>query len=59
LDPFVSRAVPRPACRLLIGEYTGSKLTPSAEVLLGEPGREASEWAPNFDGILQEPTRWA
>ena len=36
--------------------YTESKLTPIAEVLLGELGQGTTDWAPNFDGTLQEPT---
>ena len=36
--------------------YTESKLTPIAEVLLGELGQGTVDWAPNFDGSLQEPT---
>ena len=36
--------------------YTESKLTPIAEVLLGELGHGTTDWAPNFDGTLQEPT---
>ncbi|TXK62141.1 DNA topoisomerase IV subunit A [Alkalisalibacterium limincola] len=35
--------------------YTESKLTPIAEVLLGELGQGTVEWNPNFDGTLQEP----
>jgi len=36
--------------------YTESRLTPIAEVLLGELGQGTTDWAPNFDGTLQEPT---
>ena len=36
--------------------YTESKLTPIAEVLLGELGQGTVDWAPNFDGTLQEPS---
>jgi len=36
--------------------YTESKLTPIAEVLLGELGQGTVEWSPNFDGTLEEPT---
>ncbi|MCC8668223.1 DNA topoisomerase IV subunit A [Xanthomonas arboricola] len=36
--------------------YTESKLTPIAEVLLGEIGQGTTDWAPNFDGTLEEPT---
>ena len=36
--------------------YTESKLTTIAEVLLGELGQGTTDWAPNFDGTLQEPT---
>jgi topoisomerase-4 subunit A len=36
--------------------YTESKLTPIAEVLLGELGQGTVEWSPNFDGTLDEPT---
>ena len=35
--------------------YTESKLTPIAEVLLGELGQGTVDWVPNFDGTLQEP----
>jgi len=35
--------------------YTESKLTPIAEVLLGELGQGTVDWTPNFDGTLQEP----
>jgi hypothetical protein len=36
--------------------YTESKLTPIAEVLLGELGQGTVDWDPNFDGTLEEPT---
>jgi len=36
--------------------YTESKLSPIAEVLLGELGQGTVDWTPNFDGTLQEPT---
>jgi len=36
--------------------YTESKLTPIAEVLLGELGHGTTDWTPNFDGTMQEPT---
>ncbi len=36
--------------------YTESKLTPIAEVLLGELGQGTVDWASNFDGTLEEPT---
>ncbi|WP_066094811.1 DNA topoisomerase IV subunit A [Xanthomonas massiliensis] len=36
--------------------YTESKLTPIAEVLLGELGQGTTDWSPNFDGTLEEPT---
>ncbi|WP_166207966.1 DNA topoisomerase IV subunit A [Cognatiluteimonas telluris] len=35
--------------------YTESKLTPIAEVLLGELAHGTVDWAPNFDGTLEEP----
>jgi topoisomerase IV subunit A len=35
--------------------YTESKLTPLAEVLLGELGHGTVDWTPNFDGTLEEP----
>ncbi|MFA5589431.1 MAG: DNA topoisomerase IV subunit A [Lysobacteraceae bacterium] len=35
--------------------YTESRLTPIAEVLLGELGQGTVEWNPNFDGTLEEP----
>jgi topoisomerase-4 subunit A len=36
--------------------YTESKLTPIAEVLLGEISQGTTDWTPNFDGTLEEPT---
>ncbi|HEX5961798.1 MAG TPA: DNA topoisomerase IV subunit A [Rhodanobacteraceae bacterium] len=36
--------------------YTESRLTPIAELLLGELAMGTVEWAPNFDGTLQEPS---
>ncbi|MEN1957723.1 DNA topoisomerase IV subunit A [Luteimonas sp. MJ204] len=36
--------------------YTESKLTPIAEALLGELAHGTVDWAPNFDGTLEEPT---
>jgi len=36
--------------------YTESKLTPIAEVLLGELAHGTVDWTPNFDGTLDEPT---
>ncbi|GGO78627.1 DNA topoisomerase 4 subunit A [Marinobacterium nitratireducens] len=36
--------------------YTESRLAPYAEVLLKELGQGTVEWAPNFDGTLNEPT---
>ena len=36
--------------------YTESKMTPIAEVLLGELGQGTVDWDPNFDGTLEEPT---
>ncbi len=33
-----------------------SKLTPIAEVLLGEINQGTTDWTPNFDGTLEEPT---
>ncbi|MBS7456362.1 DNA topoisomerase IV subunit A [Coralloluteibacterium stylophorae] len=36
--------------------YTEAKLTPIAEVLLGELGQGTVDWSPNFDGTLEEPT---
>ncbi|MDR1075900.1 MAG: DNA topoisomerase IV subunit A [Xanthomonadaceae bacterium] len=35
--------------------YTESKLTPIAEMLLGELGHGTTDWSPNFDGTLEEP----
>ena len=35
--------------------YTESRLTPIAEVLLGELGHGTVDWTPNFDGTLDEP----
>ena len=35
--------------------YTESKLTPIAEVLLGELTQGTVDWTPNFDGTLDEP----
>ena len=35
--------------------YTESRLSPYAELLLGEVGRGTVPFAPNFDGTLQEP----
>jgi topoisomerase-4 subunit A len=36
--------------------YTESKLTPIAEVLLGELTQGTVDWVPNFDGTLEEPS---
>ena len=36
--------------------YTESRLTAYAQVLLTELGHGTVDWAPNFDGTLQEPT---
>src|SRR6478672_799462 len=36
--------------------YTESKLTPIAEVLLGELEQGTVDWVPNFDGTLEEPS---
>ena len=36
--------------------YTESKLTPIAEVLLGELGQGTVDWTPNCDGTLEEPS---
>jgi topoisomerase-4 subunit A len=36
--------------------YTESKLTPIAEVLLGELEHGTVDWSPNFDGTLEEPS---
>ncbi|NVF15344.1 DNA topoisomerase IV subunit A [Vreelandella maris] len=35
--------------------YTEAKLSKFAEVLLGELGQGTVDWAPNFDGTMQEP----
>jgi len=35
--------------------YTEAKLTPYAEVLLGELDQGTTDWSPNFDGTLEEP----
>jgi len=35
--------------------YTEAKLTPYADVLLGEIAHGTADWAPNFDGTLEEP----
>ena len=35
--------------------YTEAKLTPYADVLLGELAHGTADWAPNFDGTLEEP----
>ena len=35
--------------------YTESRLTPYARTLLSELGMGTVDWAPNFDGTLQEP----
>ena len=35
--------------------YTESKLTAYADVLLGEVNQGTVDWAPNFDGTLEEP----
>ncbi len=35
--------------------YTEARLSPYAEVLLGELGQGTVEWGPNFDGTLLEP----
>jgi len=35
--------------------YTEARLAPYAEVLLSELGQGTVEWAPNFDGTLEEP----
>jgi len=37
--------------------YTEAKLTPYAEVLLGELEQGTVDWIPNFDGTLKEPQR--
>jgi topoisomerase-4 subunit A len=36
--------------------YTESRLTPIAELLLGELGLGTVDWSPNFDGTLKEPS---
>ena len=36
--------------------YTESRLTPYAEVLLGELGQGTADWVPNFDSTLEEPS---
>ncbi len=36
--------------------YTESRLTPFAELLLGELAMGTVDWAPNFDGTLKEPS---
>ncbi|RUL80045.1 DNA topoisomerase IV subunit A [Dyella choica] len=36
--------------------YTESKLNPIADVLLGELGQGTVDFAPNFDGTLEEPS---
>jgi topoisomerase-4 subunit A len=36
--------------------YTESRLSPYAEVLLGELADGTVDWLPNFDGTLQEPS---
>ena len=35
--------------------YTEARLSPYAELLLGELGQGTVDWAPNFDGTLDEP----
>ncbi len=35
--------------------YTESRLTPYADLLLGEVGQGTVDWQPNFDGTLDEP----
>ena len=35
--------------------YTEAKLTPYAEVLLGELDQGTTDWTPNFDGTIDEP----
>ena len=36
--------------------YTESRLTPIAEMLLGELAHGTADWVPNFDGTLEEPS---
>ncbi len=36
--------------------YTESRLTPYSETLLSELGQGTVNWAPNFDGTMDEPT---
>lgn len=36
--------------------YTESRLAPYAQSLLSELGQGTTDWQPNFDGTLQEPT---
>jgi len=36
--------------------YTESRLAPYAQSLLSELGQGTSDWQPNFDGTMQEPT---
>ena len=36
--------------------YTESRLAPISEVLLGELAHGTVDWAPNFDGTLEEPS---
>ena len=36
--------------------YTESRLTPIAEMLLGELGHGTVDWTPNFDGTMDEPS---
>ncbi len=36
--------------------YTEARLTPYAAVLLAELGQGTTDWVPNFDGTLQEPS---
>ena len=35
--------------------YTEARLTPFADMLLSEIGQGTADWAPNFDGTLDEP----
>ncbi|MBW2368496.1 MAG: DNA topoisomerase IV subunit A [Deltaproteobacteria bacterium] len=37
--------------------YTECRLSPYAELLLGELGQGTVDWQPNFDGTLNEPVR--